>query len=95
MAKTALSMAAKLFAIRMAPHGVGVYEVQPGLILTEMTVPSKEKYDKLIAQGMTLDQRWGLPQDVARVIRTMASGLLPYTVGQEVRVDGGLLMTRF
>ncbi len=95
MAKTALSMAAKLFAIRMAPHGVGVYEVQPGLILTEMTVPSKEKYDKLIAQGMTLDQRWGLPQDVARVIRTMASGLLPYTVGQDVRVDGGLLMTRF
>ena len=95
MSKTALSMAARLFALRMTRHGVGVYEVQPGLILTEMTAPSKTKYDELIANGMTVDQRWGLPEDVARVIRTMAAGLLPYTVAQEVRVDGGLLIQRF
>lgn len=95
MSKTALSMAARLFALRMARHGVGVFEVQPGLILTEMTAPSKAKYDDLIAAGMTVEQRWGLPQDVARVIRTMAAGLLPYTVAQEVRVDGGLLIQRF
>ena len=95
MSKAALSMAAKLFALRLAPHGIGVYEVQPGLILTEMTAPSKPKYDALIADGMTVDPRWGLPEDVARVVRTMAAGLLPYTVAQEVRVDGGLLLTRF
>lgn len=95
MSKTALSMAARLFALRMARHGVGVFEVQPGLILTEMTTPSKAKYDDLIAAGMTVEQRWGRPEDVARVIRTMAAGLLPYTVAQEVRVDGGLLIQRF
>lgn len=95
MSKTALHMAARLFALRLAAHGIGVYEVQPGLILTEMTAPSKAKYDALIAGGMTPEPRWGQPEDVARVIRTMAAGLLPYTVAQEVRVDGGLLQTRF
>ena len=95
MSKTALSMAARLFAIRMARHGVGVYEVQPGLILTEMTEPSKARYDALIADGRLLEPRWGRPEDVARTIRTMAAGLLPYMAGQEVRVDGGLLLTRF
>jgi NAD(P)-dependent dehydrogenase (short-subunit alcohol dehydrogenase family) len=79
----------------MAPHGVGVYEVQPGIILTEMTQPSKAKYDTLIADGMLVEPRWGRPEDVARVVRTMAAGLLPYTAGQEVRVDGGLLLKRF
>ena len=95
MSKSALSMAARLFALRLAPHGIGVFEVQPGLILTEMTAPSKPKYDKLIAGGMTATPRWGQPEDVARVIRTMAAGLLPYTVAQEVRVDGGLMVQRY
>jgi len=95
MSKAALSMACKLFALRLARHGIGVYEIQPGLILTEMTAPSKQKYDDLIAKGMTVEQRWGLPMDVARTVVTMATGLLPYTVAQEVRVDGGLLVTRY
>lgn len=95
MSKTALSMAARLFALRLAASGIGVYEVQPGLIATDMTAPSKERYDALIAQGLTATPRWGQPEDVARVIRTMAAGLLPYTVAQEVRVDGGLLIQRF
>jgi NAD(P)-dependent dehydrogenase (short-subunit alcohol dehydrogenase family) len=95
MSKAALSMATRLFALRLARHGIGVYEVQPGLILTEMTAPSKAKYDQLIAEGMTVEPRWGTPEDVARVIRTMAAGLLPYTVAQDVRVDGGLLIQRF
>ena len=95
MSKASLHMASRLFALRLSPLGIGVYEVQPGLILTEMTAPSKSKYDGLIAEGMTVDPRWGMPEDVARVIRTMASGLLPYTVAQEVRVDGGLLIQRF
>ena len=95
MSKTALSMAARLFAIRMATHGVSVYEVQPGIILTEMTAPAKAKYDALIAAGLLVEPRWGSAEDVARTVRTMAAGLLPYTVGQDVRVDGGLLLTRF
>jgi NAD(P)-dependent dehydrogenase (short-subunit alcohol dehydrogenase family) len=95
MSKTALHMACRLFAIRLAAVGIGAYEVQPGLILTEMTAPSKGKYDALIAQGMTVAPHWGMPADVARVIRSMAGGLLPYTVAQEVRVDGGLLLQRF
>jgi NAD(P)-dependent dehydrogenase (short-subunit alcohol dehydrogenase family) len=95
LSKTALSMAAKLFAIRMARHGVGVYEVQPGLIMTEMTAPSKAKYDALIAEGMLLEPRWGEPEDVARVVRSMAAGQLPYTAAQAVRVDGGLMLGRF
>ncbi len=95
MSKMAAHMASRLFAIRLGRLGIGVYEVQPGLILTEMTAPSKPKYDALIEQGMTIEPRWGLPEDVARVIRTMAAGLLPYTVAQEVRVDGGLLISRF
>lgn len=95
MSKTAAHMAARLFALRLAKAGIGVYEVQPGLILTEMSAPSKAKYDELIGAGMTATPRWGLPEDVARVIRTMAAGLLPYTVAQEVRVDGGLLLPHF
>lgn len=95
MSKIASHMAVRLYALRLASLGIGVYEVQPGLILTEMTAPSKPKYDALIAQGMTATPSWGLPEDVARVIRTMAAGLLPYTVAQEVRVDGGLLIPRF
>ncbi|MCW5232290.1 3-ketoacyl-ACP reductase [Verminephrobacter eiseniae] len=95
MSKIASHMAARLYALRLAGLGIGVYEVQPGLILTEMTAPSKEKYDGLIEKGMTATPRWGMPEDVARVIRTMAAGLLPYTVAQEVRVDGGLLISRF
>lgn len=95
MSKSALSMAARLFAIRMAPHGVGVYEVQPGIVLTDMTAPSKATYDARIADGLLVEPRWGRPEDVARVVRTMAAGLLPYTAAQTVRVDGGLLLTRF
>lgn len=95
MSKAALSMAAKLFAVRMARHGVGVYEVQPGLIMTEMTAPSKARYDRLIADGLLLEPRWGKPEDVARVVRSMAAGLLPYTAAQAVRVDGGLMLGRF
>lgn len=94
MSKTALSMACKLFSLRLAQHGIAVFEVQPGVIMTEMTAPVKAKYDALIAQGLTVEPRWGFPEDVARVVRTMAAGLLPYTVAQEVRVDGGLMLNR-
>jgi NAD(P)-dependent dehydrogenase (short-subunit alcohol dehydrogenase family) len=95
ISKAGLSMASKLFAARLANSGIGVFEVQPGLIATEMTAPAKAIYDQAIEAGLTATKRWGTPEDVAEVIGAMATGRLPYTVGLAVAVDGGLLMPRF
>jgi NAD(P)-dependent dehydrogenase (short-subunit alcohol dehydrogenase family) len=95
ISKAGLSMASTLFAVRLADHGIGVFEIQPGLIATEMTAPSRARYDGLVEQGGTVMRRWGEPEDVARVALTAAQGLLPYTVGQALRVDGGLLIAKF
>ncbi len=95
ISKAAVSMTSKLFAARLSNEGIGVYEIQPGFIETEMTAPAKAKYDKLIEEGLTVIKRFGQPADVARVASTMAQGLLPYTVGQAIQVDGGLLSVRY
>ncbi|WP_417582638.1 3-ketoacyl-ACP reductase [Nitrincola sp.] len=95
ISKAASSMGSRLFAQRLASAGIGVYEIQPGLIETQMTAPSKPKYDVLIEQGLTSIPRWGQPEEVASVAVSMANGNLPYTVGQEIRVDGGLMMPKF
>jgi NAD(P)-dependent dehydrogenase (short-subunit alcohol dehydrogenase family) len=95
MSKSAASMMSKLFAARLSDEGVGVYEIQPGFIETDMTAPSKAKYDALIDNGLTVIKRFGTPDDVGRVAVTLASGLLPYTVGQPILVDGGLLTVRY
>jgi NAD(P)-dependent dehydrogenase (short-subunit alcohol dehydrogenase family) len=95
VSKAALSMVTKLFAARLANDGIGVYEIQPGFIETEMVKPVKAKYDQLIEEGLTAMRRFGQPDDVARVASTMAQGLLPYTVGQAIAVDGGLLTVRY
>ncbi len=94
MSKAAASMAAKLFAARLAPEGVGVYEIRPGIIRTEMTEPSKARYDKFFAEGGAAIARWGEPDEVGRCVATLAAGELPYTVGQAVLVDGGQGMNR-
>ena len=95
ISKAGVSMATKLFASRLANEGIGVYEIQPGIIETDMTAPAKTKYDKLIEDGLTVIKRFGQPDEVARVASTMALGLLPYTVGQAIQVDGGLLSVRY
>ena len=95
ISKAGLSTATKLFAARLANEGIGVYEIQPGIIETDMTAPAKAKYDKLIDEGLTVIKRFGQPEEVARVASTMAQGLLPYTVGQAIQVDGGLLSVRY
>jgi NAD(P)-dependent dehydrogenase (short-subunit alcohol dehydrogenase family) len=95
VSKAAVSMTSKLFAARLSNEGIGVYEIQPGFIETDMTAPAKAKYDKMIEEGLTVIKRFGQPEDVARVASTMAQGLLPYTVGQAIQVDGGLLTVRY
>lgn len=95
MSKAASSMAAKLYALRLAEQGIGVYEIQPGLIKTDMSAPSWEKYDKMIGEGMLPMPRWGYPEDIARTVGAIAQGSLEYTVGQAIQLDGGLSMVRF
>jgi NAD(P)-dependent dehydrogenase (short-subunit alcohol dehydrogenase family) len=95
ISKAGLSMATTLFSLRLAEAGIRVYEVQPGLIETEMTAPSKARYDTLIEQGATAIARWGRPDEVATTVRTLATGGLPYSAGQAIRVDGGLLVRKF
>ena len=95
VSKAGVSMLSKLFAARLSNDGIGVYEIQPGFIATGMTAPSKAKYDKLIADGLTVIKRFGTPEEVARIAVTLASGLLPYTSGQIIQADAGLLTVRY
>jgi 3-oxoacyl-[acyl-carrier protein] reductase len=94
VSKCASSMTTRLFGVRLAGEGIGVYEVRPGIIDTDMTRPARDKYDELIADIVPA-QRWGLPADVATTVRSMAEGRLTFTVGQAVTVDGGLTIPRF
>ncbi len=95
VSKAGISMVSKLFAARLSNDGIGVYEIQPGFIETDMTAPSKAKYDTLIESGLTVIKRWGKPEEVARIAVTLATGLLPYTSGQIIQADGGLLSVRY
>lgn len=95
VSKCASGMTVRLFAARLAEAGIGVFEIRPGIIDTEMTRPAKERYDQLIAEGLVPARRWGTPADVAAAVAALASGRLPYTVGQAITVDGGLTMPRF
>jgi NAD(P)-dependent dehydrogenase (short-subunit alcohol dehydrogenase family) len=94
VAKAGLSMAARVFADRLAPHGVRVFEVRPGIIRTEMTAPATEKYDRLIAGGLVPQGRWGEPEDVARAVAALARGDFDYSVGTIIDVSGGLSIPR-
>jgi 3-oxoacyl-[acyl-carrier protein] reductase len=94
MSKAALSMMTKLFAMRLAEANIPVYEVRPGIIKTDMTSGVKEKYDKLIQEGLTLEKRWGTPEDIGRIVATLASGEIPYATGQVITADGGLTISR-
>ena len=89
VSKAGLSMAAKLFAARLAPEGIGVFEIQPGIIRTDMIAKVAATYEERIAQGLLPQRRMGEPVDVARVVRAIADGLLDYCAGQAIHVDGG------
>jgi NAD(P)-dependent dehydrogenase (short-subunit alcohol dehydrogenase family) len=94
VSKAGLSMAASLFAVRLAGHGIPVYEVRPGVIATDMTSRVKDVYDQRIADGLVPDGRWGTPEDVGRVVAALARGDLPYATGSVIHVDGGLAIPR-
>ena len=95
VSKAGISMVTQLFAVRMGEFDIPVYEVRPGVIDTDMTAAVKEKYDKLIGEGLTVQQRWGHPDDVGKAVSALALGNFPYSTGQVIMVDGGLTLSRF
>lgn len=94
MSKAALAMLTPLFAARLAEFGINVYEIRPGIIATDMTGAVKEKYDRLIATGLTPIQRWGTPEDVGRAVAAIASDAFPFSTGEVINVDGGFHLRR-
>jgi len=89
ISKAGVSMATKLWAARLAEFGIGVYEIRPGIIATDMTAGVKDKYDKLIGEGLTPIRRWGEPEDVAAAVAACARGDLRFSTGEVIDVDGG------
>lgn len=94
MAKTAMSTMTQLFAARLAEEKIGVFEVCPGVIATDMTSGVREKYEKLIAEGLTPIQRFGTPEDVALAVAALVRGLFPFSTGERFNVDGGFHIRR-
>jgi NAD(P)-dependent dehydrogenase (short-subunit alcohol dehydrogenase family) len=94
VSKAGLSMAARLFAARLAAEGIPVFEVRPGIIATDMTAGVRELYDRRIKDGLVPEGRWGQPEDVGRAVAALLRGDLPYATGTIVHVDGGLSVPR-
>jgi 3-oxoacyl-[acyl-carrier protein] reductase len=94
ISKAGVAMATKLWATRLAEHGIDVYEVRPGVIETDMTAPVHHKYDAVFASGQALAQRWGTPDDVGKVVAVLARGDIPYATGQILTIDGGMTIPR-
>ena len=90
ISKAGISMATKLWAVRLGEFDIPVYEVQPGVIRTDMTAGVIEKYDKLISEGLTIQKRWGNPEDLGKTVVALASGMIPYATGQVIKTDGGM-----
>jgi NAD(P)-dependent dehydrogenase (short-subunit alcohol dehydrogenase family) len=78
----------------MSEFEVPVYEIRPGIFKTDMTSVVQEKYDKLIEGGLTLEKRWGLPEDIGKIVVALATGEIPYSTGQVITADGGLTISR-
>jgi len=94
LSKAGLAMMTALYADRLAQHGIGVFEVRPGIIRTDMTAAVKDKYDRLIAEGLTPIKRWGEPGDVAQAVVAIAEGRFPFSTGEVINVDGGFHLRR-
>jgi NAD(P)-dependent dehydrogenase (short-subunit alcohol dehydrogenase family) len=94
VSKAGLAMAARLFATRLAPLGIPVYEVRPGIVATDMTAVVRDVYDARIADGLVPERRWGQPEDIGRTVAALVRGDLPYATGSVIHVDGGLSIPR-
>ena len=94
LSKSAAATMAQLFAVRMAPHGVGVFDLRPGIIDTAMTAAVHDKYSARIAEGLVPAQRWGLPSDIGSVAVPLALGQMAFANGAVLPVDGGLSISR-
>jgi NAD(P)-dependent dehydrogenase (short-subunit alcohol dehydrogenase family) len=94
VSKAALSMTAALFADRLAEFGINVYEIRPGIVETDMTLPVRERYDKLIAEGFVPQKRWGFPEDVGKAVAALAKGYFPFSTGLILEVSGGMNIRR-
>jgi 3-oxoacyl-[acyl-carrier protein] reductase len=90
LTKAGLGMLTKLYAARLAEHGINVYEIRPGIVATDMTATVLDKYNRMIFEdGVTPIRKWGRPEDVAKAVLAVAKGLLPFSTGQVIDVDGG------
>jgi NAD(P)-dependent dehydrogenase (short-subunit alcohol dehydrogenase family) len=94
VAKAALSMLTPLYAARLAEYGINVYEIRPDIIATDMTSSVREKYDKLIGEGLTPIKRRGTPDDIGQAVTAIAKDLLPFSTGEVINVDGGFHLRR-
>lgn len=94
ISKAGVSMMTKLYADRLSEYGINVYEVRPGIIYTAMTASVKEKYDRLISEGLTPIKRWGRPEDVAKGVAAIAKGHFPFSTGEVFNIDGGFHLRR-
>ncbi len=94
ISKAGLSMVTQLWAVRLAEHDIPVFEIRPGIIRSDMTAAVREKYDRLIAEGLVPQNRWGTPEDVGKAVAMLARGDLPYSTGQVIQVDGGQTLQR-
>jgi NAD(P)-dependent dehydrogenase (short-subunit alcohol dehydrogenase family) len=94
ISKAGLSMAARLWAARLADSGMQVYELRPGIMETDMTSAVKDKYDALIGGGVVPQRRWGLPEDVGKAVRSLLDGDFPFSTGTVIGIDGGFHLSR-
>ncbi len=94
ISKSGLSMVSLLYAHRLADEGINVYEIRPGIIQTDMTAVVKEKYDKMIAEGLLPQRRWGQPEDIGKAVGAIVDGDLAYSTGQVIEVGGGFHIQR-
>ena len=94
ISKAGVAMATQIWADRLAEFGIDAYEVRPGVIATDMTSGVTAKYDKLIAEGLTVEKRWGKPEDVGSAVAALARGEIPYATGQVLNIDGGMTLQR-
>jgi 3-oxoacyl-[acyl-carrier protein] reductase len=94
ISKAGVSMATQLWAVRLAEFGIAVYEVRPGIIHTDMTAPVAANYDRMMANRLTVENRWGEPDDIGRAVAMLARGDLSYATGNVLCIDGGLTLRR-